>query len=53
MLGLIGTVGGAVALEVRRIRRRGGPDEIKEIKQREKELRELVEVGTAATHIFN
>lgn len=45
MLGLIGTVGGAVALEIRRIRKRGGPDEVREVKQREKELRDLLEVG--------
>jgi hypothetical protein len=45
MLGLVGTVGGAIALEVRRIRRKGGPDEVKEVKKRERELRELLEVG--------
>lgn len=44
MLGLVGTVGGAIALEVRRIRRKGGPDEVKEVKKRERELRELLEV---------
>jgi hypothetical protein len=44
MLGLIGTVGGAVALEIRRIRKKGGPDEVREVKQRERELRDLLEV---------
>lgn len=44
MLGLVGTVGGAIALEVRRIRRKGGPDEVKEVKKRERELRDLLEV---------
>lgn len=45
MLGLIGTVGGAVALEIRRIRKKGGPDEVREVKQRERELRDLLEVS--------
>lgn len=49
MLGLIGTVGGAVALEIRRIRKKGGPDEVREVKQRERELRDLLEVSRSRT----
>lgn len=44
MLGLIGTVGGAVALEIRRIRHRGSVDEARQAKENEKELKRLLEV---------
>ncbi|KAF8062020.1 DJ1B [Scenedesmus sp. PABB004] len=43
MLGLLGTVAGATALEIKRLRRRGSLEELKAIKAKERELRQLLE----------
>lgn len=44
MLGLIGTVGGAAALEIRRWRNKGTVEELNAVKKRERELRQALEV---------
>jgi hypothetical protein len=48
MLGLVGTVGGAVALEVRRWRNKGTVQELNEYKRKERELQQLLEVRLLA-----
>jgi hypothetical protein len=53
MLGLIGTVGGAVALEIRRIRHKGSVEEVRELKASERQLKELLEVRAAAPQPTN
>eukprot|EP00775_Hariotina_reticulata_P004129 gene4129-4376_t len=47
MLGLVGTVGGAVALEVRRWRNKGTVQELNEYKRKERELKQLLEATNA------
>ncbi|WIA18002.1 hypothetical protein OEZ85_009489 [Tetradesmus obliquus] len=47
MLGLVGTVAGAAALEIKRLRKRGSVEEVKEYKKKERELRQMLE----ATHL--
>lgn len=44
MLGLLGTVAGAAALEIKRLHKRGSIEELRETKQRERELRRQLEV---------
>lgn len=48
MLGLLGTVAGAAALEIKRLQKRGSVEELRETKKRERELRELLEVSYTA-----
>lgn len=51
MLGLIGTVGGAAALEIRRWRNKGTVEELNTVKKRERELRQALEVREAGARV--
>ncbi|KAF6262997.1 hypothetical protein COO60DRAFT_531113 [Scenedesmus sp. NREL 46B-D3] len=45
MLGLVGTVAGAAALEFKRLRKRGSVEEVNEYKKNERELRRMLEAA--------